>query len=195
MTDSEKLLKLAEWFDVYDAEMGNIGANEVQKSLREIAERIKHHPSEPAETGGAEEVWNIAEGILDKCRCEPIYANRKMVDPNCAWCEYHVDFIQAMTTYAAQRCAEKDREIELRKIQIEELIELSMSERKLHSELSEANKRIESIDAHRSRLIESVKKWGGAWRKCRAELKEARKEMEEYKNKYIGLREMNEGQF
>ncbi len=53
----------------------------------------------------------------------------------------------------------------------------------LQSELSTAN-------AHRTRLIESVKKWGGAWRKCRAELKEAKKEIErlkEFEFMYNGL--------
>lgn len=76
-TDATRLRTLADWFDMYDAKNGNIGMDEVQTSLRDIANRI------------------------------------------------------------------------------------------------------ESSHAHRSRLIESVKKWGGAWRKCRAELKEARKEIKE----------------
>ena len=77
-TDATRLRTLADWFDMYDAKNGNIGMDEVQTSLRDIANRI------------------------------------------------------------------------------------------------------ESSHAHRSRLIESVKKWGGAWRKCRAELKEAKKMIAKY---------------
>ena len=39
MTDSEKLILIAKWFDMQDAKKG-IKNNEVQRTLRRIAERL-----------------------------------------------------------------------------------------------------------------------------------------------------------
>lgn len=39
--DSKRLRTLADWFDTYDAKNGNIGMDEVQRSLRAIADRIE----------------------------------------------------------------------------------------------------------------------------------------------------------
>ena len=44
--DANKLRTLADWFDANDAKNGNIGMNEVQTSLREIADRIESTISE-----------------------------------------------------------------------------------------------------------------------------------------------------
>lgn len=92
---------------------------------------------------------------------------------------YEVINTEAMHQFAqsetAKVVAEKDREIEYLKNQ------MGLSEKVIAS----AESKLSTSNAHRTRLIESVIKWGGAWRKCRAELKEAKrrvKELEEHIN-------------
>ena len=38
----------------------------------------------------------VAERILGPCRCHQAYTSRKMIDPGCAWHEYHEEITDAL---------------------------------------------------------------------------------------------------
>lgn len=106
---------------------------------------------EPEGVRSKEDLWKIAEGILDKCTCAEIYTSRRMIDPDCAWCVYHVDFIQAMESYASQQCAEKEKEIRvLERFRLDDAASANNEIGTLHYKLSEANEEI-------NRLNEAIK--------------------------------------
>ena len=48
----------------------------------------------------------VVQEILGVCRCHEAYTTRKMIDPGCAWHEYHLEIEEALTTFAAQQIAE-----------------------------------------------------------------------------------------
>ena len=78
--------------------------------LSEMVRRFKGTIlSTPTDTALAEDVWGIVEGIIGRCTCDIAYVSRQMTDPNCSWCDYHVDLIKAMTTYAAPILADVER--------------------------------------------------------------------------------------
>lgn len=108
------------------------------------------------------------------------------VDPNKV-AKISGELMRVVQSETAKVVAEKDREIaELRqqyhtveRHRLEDAASAIADQgfqydriKKLQSDLSASN-------AHRTRLIESVKKWGGAWRTCRAELKEAKERIKE----------------
>lgn len=45
----------------------------------------------------------VAKEILSECRCHDAYTSRKMIDPGCMWHEYHLEFEEALSTFAAQQ--------------------------------------------------------------------------------------------
>ena len=94
--------------------------------LSELLRRYKELSSRPApELEGAEEVWNIAESILGRCKCDIAYASRRLTDPNCSWCEYHVDFIQSLHKFAAAKVEKVQSELEAARARISQLEELN----------------------------------------------------------------------
>ena len=51
----------------------------------------------------------VAQEILGACRCHDAYTTRKMIDPGCAWHEYHLEFEEALTTFATAQVGEARR--------------------------------------------------------------------------------------
>ncbi len=90
------------------------------------------------------------------------------VDPNKV-AKISGELMRVLQSETAKVVADKDK-------RISELIKESNHLRSSEAKYIEL---VDKIDAHRTRLIESVKKWGGAWRTCRAELKEAKRSIAE----------------
>lgn len=147
---------------------------DAERRFMESADQIHPIPSIPTHYGdgvasdqtdmvGAE-AWDAVEGIIGKCTCDVAYVSRKMTDPNCSWCDYHVDLIEAMHRFASIQVEkvrkarkEKDAEIAEKEIIINESMEAlsvglrAMIDRRkkieaLESDLSAAQSRIAFLE-------------------------------------------------
>ncbi len=138
------------------------------------------------------EMPNLIESILsplphqDGASAEDVVKATIMgyVDPNKV-AKISGELMRVFKSETANVLAEKDREIAAQIYAKEhfrtQAADMMFEIYNIKPNLIIAQSDLSASNAHRTRLIESVKKWGGAWRKCRAELKEAKKEIERLK--------------
>ena len=135
MTDQQENILIARLIEFRE---GSYNPTAMIRIIKSILSPLPHQDG-----ASAEDAWNIAQSILDKCRCEPIYTNRKMVDPNCAWCEYHVDFIQAMHQFAKSELSTANARIAHLEQGMANWVRVS-NERQ--EELNEAERRVKELE-------------------------------------------------
>jgi hypothetical protein len=79
----------------------------------EVVDYIESLLTVPAESGKRDrDGWEIVQGVIGKCTCDIAYVSRRMTDPNCKWCDLHVDLINAFNGFAASETAWLRAELE-----------------------------------------------------------------------------------
>jgi hypothetical protein len=133
--------------------------NAIERIEQIVSEQILSSREDVERGEGEAEVWNIVESIIGRCTCDVAYVSRQMTDPNCRWCDYHVDLIKSIQTYAAPFQAEIERltkfyeiagkanreaNAEINKLN-ESLTVMLRKNTELESELAESNRTISNL--------------------------------------------------
>lgn len=145
MTDKEIFIsKWSNWWSL------TRNGKELTEAFRKELESILT-PIKPEQDGAKEDgmdVWDIVQGILGKCACATIYTTRQMIDPTCAWCEYHVDVMTAMDEYASLQVAKAVEEKEKYISQLEFAAAENFNRMtSLQSELSEKEAMVKELES------------------------------------------------